>query len=209
MLIPVAKNVFKWKSNDPELGIEQVGHVLISSGNLAAIDPPMVPGLADALKILGKPVAVFMTNYSHIRGSSVLARMLGVDLYIPDLIGTERRKPEEEIRMHHLENGVKYGPTSRLPVGLKAYNVRPEVEKNQPVLDEMVLHFDDMLIAGDSAWGSDGKLILFPGHIMPDPDGSKKEAVKKNLSKIVRETKAKSLLSGHQDDIIGSLQEQF
>jgi hypothetical protein len=99
MLIPVAKNVFKWKSNDPELGIEQIGHVLISSGTVAAIDPPMVPGLVDALKILGKPVAVIMTNFSHIRGSSALARVLGVDLCIPDLRGTERRKPEDEIRL--------------------------------------------------------------------------------------------------------------
>ncbi|MGC8514592.1 MAG: hypothetical protein ACP5OC_00465 [Thermoplasmata archaeon] len=209
MLIPVAKNVFKWKSNDPELGIEQVGHVLISSGNVAAIDPPMVPGLGDALKILGEPVAVILTNFSHIRGSTMLARTLGVDIYIPDLRGTERRKPEEEIRLHHLEEGVKYGPGSKLPVGLKPYNIRPEAEKNLPLLDEMVLHFEDMLIVGDSAWGSDGKLILFPGHLMPDPDGNKKEAVKNSLSKIVRETGAKSLLSGHQDDLIGILQEQF
>ena len=209
MFIPVAKNVFKWKSNDPELGIEQVGHVMISSGNLAAIDPPMIPGLADALKILGKPVAVIMTNFSHVRGSSVLARLLGVDLYIPDLRGTERRKPEEEIRLHHLEKAVKYGPGSKLPLGLKQYNIRPEDEKNLPFLDEMVLQFEDMLIVGDSAWSSDGRLILFPGHLMPDPDGSKKEAVKKILSKIVRETGAKSLLSGHQDDLMGSLQDQL
>ena len=66
-----------------------------------------------------------------------------------------------------------------------------------------------MRIVGDSAWGLDGKLILFPGHLMPDPVGSKKEAVKKILSKIVRETGAKSLLSGHQDDLIGSLQDQI
>ena len=209
MLTPVAKNVFKWKSNDPELGIEQVGHVLISSGSVAAIDPPMVPGLGDALKILGKPVAVIMTNFSHIRGSSALARVLGVDLYIPDLRGTDRRKPEDEIRLHHLEKAVKYGPSSKLPFALKPYNIRPESEKNLPFLDEMVLHFEDMLVVGDSAWGSDGKLVFFPGHIMPDLDGSKKDAVKKSLSKIVRETGAKSLLSGHQDDLIGSLQDQI
>lgn len=73
----------------------------------------------------------------------------------------------------------------------------------------MVLQFEDMLIVGDSAWSSDGRLILFPGHLMPDPYGSKKEAVKKILSKIVMETGAKSLLSGHQDDLMGSLQDQL
>ncbi|MEM0134780.1 MAG: hypothetical protein QXU18_06070 [Thermoplasmatales archaeon] len=209
MLIPVAKNVFKWKSNDPELGIEQVGHVLISSGNSVAIDPPMVPGLADALKVISKPQAVIITNFSHVRGCAALARALGVDLYIPELVGTERRKPQDEIRYHHLESALKYGPDSKLPIGMKAYKMRPETGRNEPVLDEMILHFENFLITGDSAWGIDGKITLFPGHIMPDPDGSKKKAVQERLERLVKDTGAGSLLSGHMDDLIGSLGNQL
>ncbi len=209
MLIPVAKNVFKWKSNDPELGIEQVGHALISTGSIVAIDPPMVPGLSDAMKVLGKPAGVILTNYSHTRGGSALARNLGVDLYIPDLKGTDRRNPAEEIRQHHLEKAIKYGPNTKLPLGIKAHNMRPETEDGQPVVDEMILHFDDFLVAGDSAWGYGNKIVFFPAHIMPDPDGKRKAAVQKSLEKLAKETGASSLLGGHWDDLIGTLQQQF
>jgi hypothetical protein len=209
MLIPVIKNVFRWTSNDPELGIEQVGHLIISENSVVAIDPPLVPGLADAIKVLGNPAGIILTNYEHSRGGAFLSRILDVPILIPEVRDTATMKVSEKIKIHRLDSGKKFDESAKLPCGLKAHYIRGETKDGRVMANEMALQYENTLILGDTAWGIHGEINVFPHGIMPDPDGVLEEANRQALKSIISKTKSSNLLSGHGDPIIGSLQNKI
>jgi hypothetical protein len=209
MLVPVKKDIFRCVSNDPQLGIEQVGHIVVSEGSVIALDSPMVPGLPEAMKVLGKPEAVIILNLAHSRGGVMLSRRLGVPLYVPDVKGSKERDPAELIRIHSLQSGMKYGEDSVLPLHMKAHYLRGETTAGELVIDEMALEYGNSLFVGDSARFADEKLSIFPTGLFPDPDGSKASANKVALERIVRKTGARDLFSGHGSDLVGRLGEFF
>ncbi len=202
MLIPVSRNIFRWRSNDPELGIDQYGTMLLKGDSIVIIDPPMVPGLVEAIKTLEKPECVIMTSPAHSRGSNILARRLGIELYIPEI--TENDEKEREIKSLHLDWAKRYNEHTKLPIGIKPHHMRPMTENGDIVVDEMELEFENFLILGDSAWGVNGKINYFPANIMPDEGRTKETVNRKALEALIKKTAAKSLISGH-GEVINSL----
>ncbi len=203
MLIPVARNIFRWRSNDPELGIDQYGTMLLKGDLIVIVDPPMVPGLVEAIRILGKPEAVIMTNFAHSRGSNAMARHLGIPLYIPEIKDKDGRENEEEIRFLHLDRAIRYNEGTKLPLGIKAHHLRPKTDSGDVVFDEMELQFENFLVLGDSAWGINGKINYFPAGIMPDEGRKKETANRIALEKLLKETGSRGLISGHGEVVTG------
>ncbi len=203
MFEPIAKNVFRWGTIDGESGIMMYSHLLLKDGKIVLIDPIAMPGLNQMIKILGEPVAVIMTNHSHIRGSSLISRQMGIPLYIPDIVTVSE---DEKIAnmffdLYNMKHGEQYKGTTRLPFGIRAYSI--------PNRHEMALKFDDYLIVGDSAYGINGRLSFYPNGIWPDATGDKALATSEALIPIIRETGANALLSGHMEDIASGLQEMI
>ncbi|AKA49492.1 hypothetical protein IX51_10745 [uncultured archaeon] len=206
MFEPVTKKIFRWGTVDPEISIMIYGHLLVKNGSSVLVDPPAVPGLEKMATVLGKPEAVIMTNFSHTRGCVKVSNTLGVPLYIPDVRGSSELKPEEEIRIHGLGAGIKYGEKTEMPLGLKAHYIRAEMPDGKLSVEEMALLHDDFLVVGDSAWGIDGKLNIFPTGVKKDEKGEMAESTRKALVPVIRKTGATGLLSGHMEDITEGLQ---
>lgn len=203
MLIPASKNIFRWKSNDPELGIDQYGTMLLKGDMVAVVDPPMVPGLIEAIRMLGKPTAVIITNFQHSRGCKTVAGRLGTDLFIPDIMGRDGQGIREEVVKLHLEKAKKYNESTTLPLQIKPHCLRPETEKGIVVVDEMALQFGDVLILGDSAWGINGKINYFPANIIPDEGKVMETANRKALETLVKKTGSRTLIAGHGEVLTG------
>ncbi len=203
MLKPVMKDIFSISSNDAELGVELVGHVVVKDGHIIVIDPPMVPGLPQALDILGKVDAVIITSFGHLRGAPFLARLTGATLFIPQVKDTPRLDRKDFIRFHHLENAVSYDEETVLPMGLKATYVRGEPVEGNIFVNEMLLSMGKTVFGGDVARGEKEKLIVFPQGIFPDPDGKLVSANKKALSEVLKKLNPENYMGGHGEPVIG------
>ncbi|MHB8371964.1 MAG: MBL fold metallo-hydrolase [Thermoplasmataceae archaeon] len=204
MFEPIAKNVFRWGTIDGESGIMMYSHLLLKDGKIVLIDPLAMPGLNQMIKILGEPVAIIMTNHSHIRGSSLISRQMGIPLYIPDIaaVSEDEKIANMFFDLYNMKHGEQYKESTNLPFGIRAYSI--------PNRHEMAIKFDDYLIVGDSAYGINGKLCFSPyGLLWPDPRGEKALATSEAVIPIIRKTGAKGLLSGHMEDIASGLQEMI
>ena len=194
MFEPVTKEIFRWSITDPEFGEAIVGHLYMKDGKVSLFDPPATEKLFDLVRILGKPEAVFMTSYHHKRGSLHVARILKVPLYIPDLGSMELSSNKG------YANAKKYGPKTRLPMGLKAHLIKASVGSKSNFA-EMGIQVNSFLLVGDSAWTSGNELNFFPTGIMPDTGGKMASSVKAAIEEIVKSAKIKGLLSGHGEDL--------
>lgn len=209
MFEPVTRNIYRWSLTDPEFGEEMTGHLLMKNGEIVLIDPPAAASLIESVRILGKPVAVIVTIYNHLRGCSHVSRGLGVPMYIPETTVRGEERNEASLKKYGFANGPSYGESTELPLGIKARRLYVEHPPGELALDEMELLFDDFLIVGDSAWGVNGRLNIFPTGIFPDEGGKLAEATSKVLKKIIKDTGATGLLSGHGNDIRSGLQEMI
>lgn len=202
MLKPVMKEIFSISSNDAELGVELVGHIVVKDGHVIAIDPPMLPGLPQALKILGKVDAVIITGFSHMRGAPLLSRLTDSQLLIPSVENSPRLDRKDFIRFHHLEGAESYNDQSVLPMGLKALYLRGDLVGGNVWINEMLLIMDRTVFAGDAARGENGKLIVFPQGIFPDQEGKIVNANRKKLSEVLKKINPENFLGGHGQPII-------
>lgn len=207
MFEPVTRDIYRWSLTDPEFGEEMVGHLLMKDGSIILVDPPATATLVDSVRILGKPEAVIVTLYNHLRGCNHVSRALGVPLYIPETTVRGEERNEETLKKYGFPSGPTYGEKNELPLGIKAHRLYVEHPPGELALEEMELFFDNFLIVGDSAWGVNGKLNIFPTGIFPDEGGRLSEATSKVLKKIIRDTGASGLLSGHGSDIRSGLQD--
>ncbi len=209
MFEPVTKEIYRWSLTDPEFGEQIVGHLLMKDGSIVLVDPPATSTLVESVKILGKPVGVIMTIYNHYRGCVHVSNALGVPLYIPETTVRGEERSEASLKKYFFPSGPTYGEKSELPLGIRAHRLYVEHPPGEVALDEMELIFEDFLIVGDSAWGIDGILNIFPTGIFPDEGGKLSAATSTVLKKIIRKTGAKGLLSGHGNDIKNGLQEMI
>lgn len=203
MFEPITKNIFRWGTIDGETGIMMYSHLLLKDGKAVLIDPLAMPGLNQMIKILGKPEAVIMTVYPHMRGCSLISRQLDIPLFIPDIKAVEEDEAITNIfiDLYSMKHGQQYKESTNLPFGIKAFVI--------PGRHEMALKFGDFLIVGDSAYGIDGRLNFYPSGIWPDEPGNKTRATSEALIPIIRKTGVKGLLSGHMEDITSGLQEMI
>lgn len=203
MFEPVTRNIFRWGTIDGETGIMMYSHLLLKENKAVLIDPVAMPGLNEMIKILGKPQAVIMTVYPHLRGCSLISRQLNIPLFIPDIkvVGEDEAITNMFIELYNMKHGQQYNESTSLPFGIRAYSI--------PGRHEMALKFEDFLIFGDSAYGIDGKLSFHPSGFWPDENDSKARATSESVIPVIRKTGAKGLLSGHQEDIMSGLQEMI
>lgn len=206
MFVPITKSIYRWSITDPEFGEQIVGHLLMKDGSVVLIDPPATAELLESVKTLGKPEAVIATIYSHRRGCNFVANKLGVPLYIPETTVRGEERSNESLKKYGFPNGPVYGENTDLPLGIKAHRLLVEYPPGELALEEMELLFEGFLIVGDSSWGVNGKLNIFPTGIFPDEGGKLSTATSEILLKIIRKTGATGLLSGHGDDIRSGLQ---
>lgn len=203
MFEPITRNIFRWGTIDGETGKMMYSHLLLNDGKAVLIDPVAMPGLNDMIKILGKPEAVIMTVYPHLRGCPLISRQLNIPLFIPDIkvVEEDEKITNIFIDLYNMRHGQQYSESTELPFGIKAHNI--------PGRHEMALKYDDFLIVGDSAYGINGKLNFYPSGIWPDENGRKAHATSESVIPLIRKTGAKGLLSGHLEDIPSGLQEMI
>lgn len=206
MFEPVTKDIYRWTLTDPEFGEEIVGHLLMKDGEIVLVDPPATAKLIDSVRILGKPVAVIVTIYNHLRGCNHVARSLNVPLYIPETTVRGEERNDASLQKYGFPSGTTYGENTELPLGIRASRLYVEYPPGQLALDEMELIFGNFIIVGDSCWGIGGKLNIFPTGIFPDDGGKLADATSKVLGGIIRDTGVTGLLAGHGNDIGEGLQ---
>ena len=206
MLTPIRNGVFRWSTPDPADDWMMVGHLFVRETDIVFVDPPMVPGLLEAARRLGKPEAVLITEQNHTRGARFIAKRAGVQVYLPETI-PDAVEPWEAARVNQLGKFEIYGAGDVL--GFRAYKFG----------DDFALLSDGKeLVVGDNARGDpNGRVLIFPewfelytpGPPYPAAAAFPKEwrnSLRKQFKEIVRSSGATSLLAGHDFDIIGDLQ---
>ncbi len=208
MLTPIRNGVFRWCTPDPADDWMLVGHLFVRGTGVVFVDPPMVPGLLDAARRLGKLEAVLLTERNHTRASRFIAKRAGIPVYLPESI-PDAVEPWEAARVKQIGQFEVYKAGSVL--GFQAYKFGE---------DYALLSDGKELLVGDNARGdSEGKVLIFPewfarytpGPPYPAPEDFPKEwrdSLRNQFREIVKTTGATSLLAGHGYDIIGSLQER-
>ncbi len=211
MLIPIKKNIFAWTTPDPEDNWIMRGHILDQDGDLVIFDPPLVPGLTEAIKSLGNPVAVILTTLDHTRGCRYITRNLDTKLLIPSQPVSEALDPEKMIVEKKLAGYETYeeGEIGGLDLTAFRVTVPPRSGKTVSYMDEMML-LDNRgnLFAGDIAMGTpEGKILTCPQGFMQDPPEDVYRSTFKAASSVIIRTGSTSLFAGHGDDLVGNLQE--
>ena len=205
-LTPIRDGVFRWSTPDPADDWMMVGHLFVRKTGVVLIDPPMVPGLLEAARGLGKLEAVILTEQNHTRASRFIAKRAGTPVYLPETI-PQAVEPWEAARVKQLGAFEVYNAGSVL--GFQAYKFGD---------DYALLSDQKELLVGDNARGdAKGNVLIFPewfslytpGPPYPAPEDFSRESrdsLRKQFKEIVKNTGATSLLASHDYDIIGNLQ---
>ncbi len=201
MFEPVTRNIFRWKSLDPESGLMMNAHLLLKDGKAVLVDPMAMPDLIPMIRILGEPIGIIMTNHPHLRGSPFLSRQFNIPLFFPDIkeVDEDESLTKMFIDLYNMKHGQQYGEKTKLPLGISAINI--------PGRHEFALKFEDYLIVGDSAYGVKGNISFYPSGIWDDQPESKTRTTAEALIPVIEKSGAKGLLAGHNDDIPSGLQE--
>lgn len=208
LFTPIREGVFRWSTPDPADDLMMVGHLFVRETGVLFVDPPLVPGLLEAARRLGKLEAVLLTEQNHTRGSRFIAKRAGIPVYLPETT-PEAVEPWEGARVKQIGDFHLYGSGDVL--GFKAHKFGD---------DYALLSDRKELLVGDNARGdAQGKVLIFPewfklytpGPPYPNPEDFPQEwrdSLKERFKAIVGATGAASLLASHDFDIIGGLQER-
>ncbi len=157
-MIPISAvypGVWRWETPDPEDDWMMVGHVLTTSAGVVLVDPPVVPGIWDALKAWGPVLGVVLTTHDHLRGAEWFHRATGAPVHLP------RPGGEDRGRRGRLSAVASYDDGDELPGGLVAHRIRVPLvmwDDDDTYVDEMALTTPDggALFTGDVAMGGPG-----------------------------------------------------
>ena len=204
----IREGALRWSTPDPADDWVMVGHLFVRETGVVFVDPPMVPGLLEAARRLGKPEAVLLTEQNHTRASSFISKRAGIPVYLPESI-PEAVEPWEAARVKQIGDFQIYESGSVL--GFRAHKFGE---------DYALLSDRKELLVGDNARGdAKGKVLIFPewfklytpGPPYPAPEDVSqgfRDSLRKQFKELVKTTGATSLLAGHEHDVIGSLQER-
>lgn len=206
VLTPIREGAFRWSTPDPADDWMMVGHLFVRDSGVVFVDPPMVPGLLEAARRLGRLEAVLLTEQNHTRASRFIAKRSGIPVYLPESI-PEAVEPWEAARVKQMEDFEVYKEGNVL--GFQAHKYGE---------DYALLSDRKELLVGDNARGdAEGSVVIFPewfklytpGPPYPEPEEFSKgfrDSLRKRFKEIVKTTGADSLLASHDYDIIGNLQ---
>ena len=205
---PIREGVYRWSTPDPADDWMLVGHLFVRETGVVFVDPPMVPGLLEAARRMGKLEAVPLTEQNHTRGSRFIAKRAGIPVYLPETV-PDAVEPWETARVKHLGDFEVYKAGAVL--GFQAHKFGD---------DYALLSDGKELLVGDNARGdAKGNVLIFPewfslytpGPPYPAPEDFPKEwrdSLRRRFKEIVEETGATSLLASHDYDIVGDLQDR-
>ena len=208
MLAPIREGAFRWSTPDPADDWIMVGHLFVRDTGVVLVDPPMVPGLLDDARKLGKLEAVLLTAQNHTRAAKFISKRTGVPVYLPESI-PEAVEPWEAARVKEIGEFQTYKAGRVL--GFQAHKFGE---------DYALLTDKDELLVGDNARGDHrGRVLIFPewfklyspGPPYPAPEDISqgfRDSLRKQFKDMVKATGATSLLASHEYDIVGGLQEQ-
>ena len=204
LLTPSLPALFRWATPDPEDDWMMVGHLLVTDAGVILVDPPLVPGLVEAVETLGGARGIVITTHDHSRGAAWLSRRFKLPVHVPaqadiahlDRVGVSRRTP--------------YTDGDRLFDCMDAIRVRVVLPmwEDQTYVDEMILRFPgDAVATGDIVMGSTtGDLLGCPAGLVPNPDPTKVATSLEAFRKALPSGTA-TLLASHGVDLIRNLED--
>ncbi|AKA47934.1 hypothetical protein IX51_01220 [uncultured archaeon] len=211
MFIPVTRRILRWGTPDPEGDWIMYGHLILDESKCIAIDPPLVPGLIDSISRLGKLEAIMLTTLDHTRGARYISKKTGARLLIPDQHESISVNPEAILEQKEIREFERYGMDKIY--GLKPFRITVASERTSgvPCIDEYAfLTPEEELIVGDIAIGdSAGNLVVAPEWFPHDPPHKPYGKARTEFARVVRESGADVLLSGHGQNIYGGLKEKI
>ena len=208
MFIPIRKNLSRWGTPDPESDWMMFGHVLVGDEGCTLFDPPLVPGLLDALNRLGKVQSVVLTTLDHFRGAAHIVKKTGANLYLPDQEATDVN-PYAFNMQKEIHNFQKYGEGEILALNAFRLKVKENHEIGMPSMNEFAILTDHKeLIVGDFVSGSaDGRVLVAPEWFTAANPSAQYKDARIEFRKLVEKTGARTLLTSHGYYIMGNLKE--
>lgn len=206
MLTPIRKELFSWGTPDPESDWMMFGHLLVQDSGCILFDPPLVPGLMEALTRLGGVNSVVLTTLEHSRAAAHIVRKTGALLYLPD------QQPSDvnpmAFNIHKQITDYKTYSEGNL-LGLRAFRLRVKenMEIGMPSMNEYAILTDkNELIVGDFVTGStNGDVLVAPEWFPPVAHQKPYDLARKEFKNLAIRTKADTLLTSHGCSLIGNL----
>jgi len=206
LLTPIREGAFSWSTPDPADDWAMNGHLFVRETGIVMVDPPLVPGLIDAVTKLGKPEAVLLTTQNHTRASAFLRKRAGIPAYLPEQ-DSNTVDPREVVKVKDIGDFQTY--KAGVVLGFQAYKFGSE---------HILLTEKKELLVGDIATGDrEGSLVLWPDWYTKGPpyesysaelgDSDRKE-IRDAFKGLIERTGATSLLASHGYDIYGTLQDK-
>lgn len=205
MLTRIREGAFGWSTPDPADDWMMQGHLFVRETGVFFVDPPLVPGLLDAARKLGKPEAVLLTTQNHTRAAAFMRKRAGIPAYLPEQ-DPSTLDPREAVKVKDIGEFQIYKAGDVL--GFKAIKFGTE---------HFLLTAEKELLCGDMATGdNDGNVVLWPDWYTHGPPyevysaelrDSDRNEIKEGFKALVKRTGATSLLASHGHDIYGILQE--
>lgn len=193
-LIQTAPDVYRWTA--PQEGIpDLVGHAIVQAGGVLITDPPAKPGLAEAIRSLGKVEALFVTGAHHDRAAGALRAMVGMpDIYAP-------RRDMENLKAGGLLVDHGYVDGDILPGGWTALDF-PKTGEFYPE-SGFFREADGTLILSDLVVAQGEKPLLYTEAFPADVDPA---LLRPYVERLVG-LKPRRLLAGHGDDLCQGVEE--
>ncbi len=209
MFTPIRKELFRWGTPDPESDWMMFGHVLLSHNGCIIFDPPLIPGLIDAISRLGKPKSVILTTLDHTRGAAYIVHKTGADLYLPDQDPSDVNPIAFNIKKE-VKDFWTYSEGKILELDAFRLKVRENYDIGMPSMNEFAVLTDHKeLIVGDFVSAStEGRILVAPEWFPSDKPLSPYPEGRKEFRMLAEKTGAKSLLTSHGNYVMGYLQEE-
>ena len=204
LMTPVMPGVWRWATPDPEDDWMMVAHLLETGSGVVLVDPPLVPGLAAAMDVLGGVAAIVLTTADHTRGARWLSPRFDCPVHVPAQGDRKRLQGGGVTRPVFYEDG------EMLPGGLTAVRCRvpePVWTSDGSYIDEMMLvTAAGAVLTGDVVLGTEaGGLLAAPEGFTDDP---KPETARQSLDafRTALPSGAHTLLASHGADLVGTLE---
>ena len=192
MFTPVRRDVFRWGTPDPEGDWIMFGHLFVRDSEIILVDPPLIPGLIEAITKMGKPKAIILTSQNHVRGSKFIRENTGATVYLPDQ-DPRAVEPQDAQAVKEVGQFEKYTTDTGKLLGFEIF---------KDFYDFALLTDHKELLIADNAKGSaDGELLIL------EPGQPANEIIRREFKELVKKTGAVTLLAGHGYNIYGNLQD--
>lgn len=105
----VKPGIWRWDGVDADHGFPIVGYIVNVTGHTVLVDPPGTSGDAGAIRGIGKPEGILLTNMWHVRGGPRWAETFEIPIVAPASASSELSEADGRLDVEVREGDTHFG----------------------------------------------------------------------------------------------------